>query len=93
MRQLSHNLDALLWVGYWKNETSGVLRPAVEAYLAGSDLTAEQIGALRAYLRQWVNCPLFEGVDGLRDGIASLTNRKQIERWLERAEELGIDPL
>lgn len=40
--------------GYWMDETSGVLRPAVEAYLHGRDMTPEEIVAMRAYLRQWI---------------------------------------
>lgn len=40
--------------GYWMNETSGVLRPAVEAYLNGTEMTPGQIVAMRGYLRQWV---------------------------------------
>ena len=36
--------------GYWKHETSGVLRPAVEAYLGGGPMTGSQIAAMRAYL-------------------------------------------
>ena len=40
--------------GYWMNETSGVLRPAVEAYLFHEDLSHEHIATLRAYFRQWV---------------------------------------
>lgn len=31
---------------YWMHEVSGALRPAVEAYLAGGPMTAEQIAAL-----------------------------------------------
>jgi hypothetical protein len=38
--------------GYWMYETSGVLRPAVEAYLAGGPLSEAHIAALCAYLRQ-----------------------------------------
>lgn len=38
--------------GFWMNETSGVLRPAVEAYLRREPMTPNQIAAMRAYLRQ-----------------------------------------
>ena len=37
--------------GYWMYETSGVLRPAVGAYLRAEPMTDEQIAAMRAYLR------------------------------------------
>jgi hypothetical protein len=92
---MSDNLDNLLRVGYWRNELSGVLQPAMQAYLNGDPLTQQHVSAIRAYLRQWIASPVWAGagVDGLRDGVDSLTNRAQIDRWLDRAEDLGIDPL
>lgn len=79
--------------GYWMNESTGVLRPAVEAYLHGEPLTPEQIAALRAYLRQWIFADGWCDVEELRAGINGLTTRVAIEVWLDRAERLGIDPL
>ena len=38
---------------YWMYETSGVLRPAIEAYFSGL-MTDQHIAAMRAYLRQWI---------------------------------------
>lgn len=82
--------------GYWMNETSGVLRPAVEAYLRGDPMSPEQVTAMRAYLRQWIFAPIWaEHFDlvKLRDGINALTTREAIAQWLADAEPLGIDPL
>lgn len=81
--------------GYWMNETSGVLRPAVEAYLENRPLTLTEIAAIRAYLRQWIFAPVWRGteIDGLRDAIDSLTNQAQIKIWIDRAIEIGADPL
>lgn len=81
-------------VGYWMNETSGVLRPAIEGYLAGGDMTPEHIVAMRAYLRQWINGD-FRGwrIAELRREVELLTTREEIERWLGHAMDLGIDPL
>jgi hypothetical protein len=81
--------------GYWMSETSGVLRPAVEAYLLGEAMTGEQIAALRAYLRQWIGSDVWEGdvIEILRAGIYTLTDRAAIERWLAVATDAGIDPL
>jgi hypothetical protein len=81
---------------YWMYETSGALRPAVMAYLHDDALTPEHIGAIRAYLRQWVFSPVWgesEGVQALRVGVDSLTSREAIDDWLELALEEGIDPL
>lgn len=81
--------------GYWMYETTGVLRPAVEAYFAGGDMTAEQIAAMRAYLRQWIAAPVWRGPDipDLRRAVDGLTSRAAIARWLALAERAGLDPL
>lgn len=82
--------------GYWMHETSGVLRPVVEAYLAGDPLTTMQIATMRAYLRQWIAAPAWKGsaeIVALRARIEGLTDRAAIDRWLDDAEVLGIDPL
>lgn len=81
--------------GYWRNETSGVLAPAVKAYLEGDELTPQEIAALRGYFRQWVNAPAFVGADveALRTQVDGLTSRQAIERWLDKAIDAGIDPL
>lgn len=81
--------------GFWMHETSGVLRPAVEAYLGGEPMTPEHIAAMRAYLRQWIAAPAWIGphIAELRAAIDGLTDRAAIERWLDAAIEAGIDPL
>ena len=81
--------------GYWMNETSGVLKPAVEAYLSGDPLDQAQIAALRAYMRQWIMAPVWRGkeVVDLRRRVDGLSSRQTIERWLDDALELDIDPL
>jgi hypothetical protein len=80
--------------GYWMNETSGVLKPAMEAYLYGEDLTPEHITLIRAYLHGWIEAP-WQGpnIDLLRATVGSLTTRKDIDSWLEVAEREGVDPL
>ena len=87
---------------FWRFETSGVLKPAVEAYLEGKPPSISEITSLRAYLRQWIFSPVWDEnpyvgagneLQGLRDAIDSLTNRAQIETWLRKASDIGIDPL
>jgi hypothetical protein len=81
-------------VGYWMHETTGVLRPAVMAYLEGRVMTGEQVAAMRAYLRQWIAGPwMGPEIDLLRQGIDGLTSRDAISMWLDRALDEGIDPL
>lgn len=80
---------------FWMNETSGVLRPAVEAYVIGGPMSVEQIAAMRAYLRQFIEAGCWVGpkVGELRDMIDGLTSRKAITAWLVIAIAEGIDPL
>ena len=81
--------------GYWQNESSGVLRPAVEAYLAGGEMTAGQIRAMRAYCRMWINAPGFLGprVELLRNFVDGIVDRETLAKWLDHACEAGCDPL
>lgn len=81
--------------GYWVDETSGVLRPAIENYLLGLPMTEEHVATVRAYLRQWISAPVWRGdiVDELRERIDSLTTREAIAAWLGDALPWGIDPL
>jgi hypothetical protein len=81
--------------GYWMHETSGVLRPAIEAYLHNRPMTAEQIAAMRSYLCQWIAADAWMGpeVGELRAGIDGLVSQTAIRQWLGKAEEAGIDPL
>lgn len=82
--------------GYWMHETSGVLRPAIEAYLNHQPMTSEQIASMRAYLRQWIENGDWRGnmaLENLRGGIDQLTSRGEIHAWLELANQIGIDPL
>ena len=81
--------------GYWMHEQSGVLRPAVEAYLNSTPMTSLQIALLRDYLRQWIGAPVWRGpaIDELRRRVDGLTTREAVGRWLKLAERAGIDPL
>jgi hypothetical protein len=84
--------------GFWMYETTGVLRPAVEAYLADQEMTGEQIAAMRAYLRQWINAPWGGGrdeddIDKLRARINKLVTRAALHDWIMLACDAGIDPL
>lgn len=81
--------------GYWMHETSGVLRPAIEAYLHGERMTGEQIAAVRAYLRQWIMVGEWRGplVDVLRTMVNDIWTQADISRWLDLAADANIDPL
>lgn len=83
-------------------ETTGVLRPAIEAYLGGGPMTQAQIAAMRAYLRQWIGASTWDTHAGpeehawlarMRARIDELTSRQAIECWLDDAVWQNIDPL
>jgi hypothetical protein len=77
------------------DEQSGVLRPAIEAYLHGERMTAGQIDAMRGYLRQWVMLGDWRGplVDVLRTMVTDIWSQTDISRWLDLADDAGLDPL
>jgi hypothetical protein len=84
---------------YWMHETSGVLRPAIEGYLNRRPLTLFEVATIRAYLRQWIFSPVWDGLGGdeelarLRRQIDGIRNRADIDRWIRDALEEGHDPL
>jgi hypothetical protein len=83
--------------GFWMYETSGVLAPAVHAYLNHFQMTPHQIATMRAYLRQWVNASGWKDgngeLDSLRLSVEEIATREDIDRWIDAAIDLGIDPL
>jgi len=81
--------------GYWQRETSGILRPAVEAYLRHEALTPEQVATMRAYLRQWIAAPAWqgEGVEALRQAVDCITSQAALDAWIAKAGAEGVVPL
>lgn len=81
--------------GFWMHETSGELRPVVEAYLNGGHMTARDVAIMRVYLRQWIDDDRWRGplIDALRTQVNEIIDRDGIRRWLDRALDQGIDPL
>ncbi len=90
--------------GYWQNETSGVLKPAVMAYLENKPMTLMHIAAMRAYLKQWVNSDAWDqnpyANDATRSRLAELRRlanyiqtQGDIRAWISIAVDEGMDPL
>jgi hypothetical protein len=87
--------------GYWMNETSGALRPAVEAYLKSERLSLAQLGAMKAYLRQWVNSSAWdrnpygghEDLLSLRARVAAISDQADLDAAIAAATDIGMDPL
>lgn len=89
---------------HWMHETSGVLKPVVEAYLNNKALSEQDIAILRQYLRQWIMSPVWDSnpyagdperlhLARLRSSIDELISRETIEDWIEDADALGIESL
>lgn len=89
--------------GYWMNETTGVLKPAIMAYLYGHELSEHQVAAIRAYIRQWIMSEAWERnphadpsarwLSRMRARVDDLVDRESISQWMRDALEGGIDPL
>lgn len=81
---------------YWMNESSGVLKPAVESYLRGGRLDQGQVRLMRAYLLQWVLSPVWMGGDeleALQAGVRAIKTETDVRIVIEKAIDLGMDPL
>jgi hypothetical protein len=83
----------MVMIGYWMNETSGVLRPIVERYLNGGDLDDAAIAIMRAYLPQWMEGEAWFGAAMLRTRVAAIATTADLRDWLNAAAEIGVDPL
>jgi hypothetical protein len=79
----------------WMYETSGLMRPAVKAYVKGKPMTAKDIAAMRIYLRVWIFAPEFvgDGVEALRKEVDGLNSREAIEDWIALARKEWISPV
>ncbi len=88
-------LEPATMPGFWRNETTGVLAPAVHAFLAQVPMTGVQIAAMRAYFRQWIAAPGFVGekVEILRAAVDRLTTQEALDAWYGWAIDAGVDPL
>lgn len=80
---------------YWMRETGGGLRVAVAHYLNREPLSDEEIGLIRAYLKQWIDAQVWddEDVKDLRATVDAIASRSAIDRWLYQADQIKIDPL
>ena len=76
----------------------------MKRYLAGESLTLREIGLLRAYFRQWVDSLVWdqnphqdparaEELSALRASAVAIETQKDLEQWVARAVEFGMDPL
>jgi hypothetical protein len=97
-------MTALTEPRYWMNESSGVLRPVVVAYLRHEMLDDSQVAIMRTYLRQWIDATVWDAnphstaverqaMARLREAAKDIATREDISEWLLGAQVNGIDPL
>jgi len=79
--------------GHWMHEASGVLRPVIEAYLYGRVMNDAEISIMRRYLYQWMTRGTWDAPAELTDSIKDIRTREDLDGWLHKALDLGIDPL
>ena len=74
------------------------MEAAVYNFLSGDKLQPKNLERLKVYCSQWINASCWEAenrlaLERLREQILEVTNKKELDAWLDRALELGIDPL
>jgi len=82
--------------GYWMHEISGVLQPVVRAYLERRWLTPREVHIMRAYLKLWIDAPVWRGdreLAELRQQVNEIHSVADIDRWICLALREGHDPL
>lgn len=77
---------------YWRNEASGKLPAAVMAYLSSTQ-TQEQLDLVIAYVRAWVECPVWKNIEPLRESVKGVKTHEELRKWIWEALDYGIDPL
>jgi len=89
---------------YWMYEQGGELVPAVERYLRQEELSIRDIILIRAYLRQWVDSPVWDmnptltaegktALNNLRGKVLASRTKHQIDECIWMATRMGMDPL
>lgn len=85
---------------YWRDEVSGVLTTAVLAYLNDTASDAS-LKLLADYLEYYIHAPCWD-IPGnafadelaeLRRSSKTMQTAEEIDDWISRAMDIGIDPL
>ncbi len=81
---------------YWKNETSGQLEKVVAAYVNQQPIDNDGIRMLQQYFSIWANATVWmpsKELENLRQSVDAIATVADIDQWLDRAIDIGIDPL
>jgi hypothetical protein len=80
---------------FWMTEQSGLLEPAVEAYLNGEALSPAELDLIKQYLRQYIERAMMSGEanrGALLRRAEALRNSRDIERFADELSEYGVEP-
>ncbi len=80
---------------FWMEETTGRLAVAVERYMQGEPLTADQLEVIKLYLTQYLERAVIEGSADrkrLLSRIDRLRTTRDIERFADELSEVGVEP-
>lgn len=85
---------------YWRDEQSGELPRAVEAYIAfmganGPALSKQQLELVIDYLRYFINAPCWAGFSKLamlRVRATRLKTVDDVDKFIQAALNIGLDP-
>ena len=85
----------LVWPLLVALSTAAAIVPFWASALLPYQDAPQHIAAVRAYLRQWIEAPVWHGpkVAELRRTVGDLTTRDAIKKWLDHAMDSNIDPL
>jgi hypothetical protein len=86
---------------YWGDEQSGVLKEAIRAFYDSSlhkkPLAQEHLELVRHYLAYVIHAPCWLDDSGvlaqLRREVNGLTSVEEMNAWLNKCLEIGVDPL
>lgn len=76
---------------FWRNEKTGELAAAVDEFLFGHQVSP----VLTQYLSYVLGAPCWAGEEAaaLSREVKTITTVRELDEWLERCQEGGIDPL
>ncbi|WP_029214888.1 hypothetical protein [Kallotenue papyrolyticum] len=79
---------------FWMEETTGALGDAVETYMNGEPLTAQQLELIKIYLRQYIERAVLSGDANkkrLLSQVDKLKSTADVERFADELSEYGAE--
>lgn len=80
---------------HWKKINLDSLSDAIESWKEGRKLTVKEYAYFKAYCVYYIMAPCWDipEIYNLRLDVMTMTTEKQLESWLNRALEVGINPI